>query len=329
MVPVVQRVVLSFIVAAALSQPESLPDIYKSVYVVVWVTQDLDKTVAGWRRLGFTDVRNVGTRTLDVSYHGKPATCVAKVAEGHLGDVAVQWVQPLQGTNAYSDFLARHGTGMFSLVHRASSPAALQAEIERMNALGVGTLQTEAVAAAGGTSIRTYLDTEPQGKYALGLTYSPSVDPPLAPAPGRKVVQFAFTVRQLAPVLDFWSRLGFTERSVTHPALWDLRYHDQPGQFDAELGWQRHGRVVYEWIAPLKGPTVYSDHMEKHGEGFHHIAFEVSDLDEEVARWNALGFPFIQGGAWGEKGKPGWGRFAYQETDPIAGAEVELLWNYR
>jgi hypothetical protein len=65
------------------------------------------------------------------------------------------------------------------------------------------------------------------------------------------------------------------------------------------------------------------------GEGFHHIAFQVDDLDQEVARWTALGFPFLQGGAWGEKGKPGWGRYAYQDTDAIAGAEVELLWNYR
>jgi methylmalonyl-CoA/ethylmalonyl-CoA epimerase len=288
-------VVLAFALAVASwqIQPATLPDMYKSVDAAIWVVRDLDRTVAGWRKAG------------------------------------VQWVQPLQGTNAYSDFLARHGTGMFSLVHRASSPAALEAEVQRMNALGVGTLQSETVAATGGTASRTFRDTEPQGKYTLGLIYSPNVDPPVVAAPGRKVVQFAFTVRHITPVLDFWSRLGFTERSVTHPPLWDLRYRDQPGHFDAELGWQRHGRVVYEWVGPLKGPTVYLDHMEQHGEGFHHIAFEVSDLDAEVARWTALGFPFIQGGAWGEKGKPGWGRFAYQDTDAIAGSEVELLWNYR
>jgi catechol 2,3-dioxygenase-like lactoylglutathione lyase family enzyme len=323
---------VSLTLAAVLWQtpPPALPDIYKSVHALTWVVRDVDKTVAGWQRLGFTDIRIVGDVTFaDVRHFGKPATCIAKVAEGHLGDVAVQWIQPVQGTNAYSEFLARHGTGMFSLVHRAPSREALQAEIERMKALGVGILQSESVPAAGGTSIRTYLDTEAQGKYALGLIYSPDPERPVPAPPGRKVVQFAFTVRQLQPVLDYWSRLGFTERNVTHPPLWDLRYHDQPGQFDAQLGWQRHGRVVYEWIEPLKGPTVYVDHMDKHGEGFHHIAFGVPDLDTEVARWSALGFPFIQGGAWGEKGKPGWGRFAYQDTDSIAGSEVELLWNYR
>lgn len=320
--------------AAALwqTQPPALPDLYKSVHAVTWVVRDVEKTVAGWHKLGFTDIRIVGDVTFgDVRYRGKPATCIARVAEGHLGDVAVQWIQPLEGTNAYSEFLARHGTGMFSLVHRAPSREALQAELERMKALGVGMLQSEAAPEAATPSLRTYLDTEPQGKYALGLIYSPdaAADSPLTAASGRKVVQFAFTVRELEPVLEFWSRLGFTDKSITHPFLWDLRYHDQPGQFDADLGWQRHGRVVYEWVHPLKGPTVYLDHMEKHGEGFHHIAFQVDDLDQEVARWNALGFPFLQGGAWGEKGKAGWGRYAYQDTDAIAGAEVELLWNYR
>ena len=161
------------------------------------------------------------------------------------------------------------------------------------------------------------------------MIYAPDTDQAVPLPRGRQVAQFAFTVRELDPVLEYWSRLGFTERSVTHPPLWDLRYHDRPADFDADLGWQRHGRVVYEWVHPLKGPTVYIDHMEKHGEGFHHIAFQVDDLDQEVTRWSALGFPFLQGGAWGEKGKPGWGRYAYQDTDAIAGAEVELLWNYR
>jgi catechol 2,3-dioxygenase-like lactoylglutathione lyase family enzyme len=313
-------------------QPENapLPEMYKSVHSLTWVVSDVDNVVAGWTKLGFTDVRIVGERTLtDVQYRGKPATCRAKVAEGYLGDVWVQWIQPRDGCAAYGEFLDRHGDGVFSLVHRAPSREAIQAEIARMNALGVGVLQSETVAAARGTAHRAYLDTEPEGKYVLGLVHYADGAAPAALAAGRKVVQYAFAVRQLEPVLDFWSRLGFSEKSLTHPALWDLRYHGKPADFDARFGWQRHGRVPYEWILPLKGPTVYLDHMEKHGEGFHHIAFDVGDLDAEVARWNALGFPFVQGGAWGENGKPGWGRFAYQDTHPIGGADVELLWNYR
>ncbi len=318
--------------AGAATQPQNsaLPEMYRSVHALAWVVRDVGKAVEGWRTLGFTDIRELGEVTFaDMRYRGKPVACRAKTAGGHLGDVMVGWIQPLEGCGAYADFLARHGDGVFSLLHRATTREAFDAEIERMKALGVGVLQSETLPASFGAGIHTYLDTEPQGKYTLGLVYDPGETAPAAAPPGRKVVQYAFTVRQLAPVLDYWSRLGFVEKSVTHPPLWDLRYHGKSADFDAELGWQRHGRVVYEWILPLKGPTVYLDHMEKHGEGFHHIAFEVPDLDAEVARWNALGFPFVQGGAWGEKGKPGWGRFAYQDTHPIGGADVELLWNYR
>ncbi len=324
-------VVSMLVVSAALlpAAPAPLPDIYKSVHSLSWIVRDTGKAVEGWKKLGFEEIRILGSVDFGgVNFRGKPAQCKAIVAEGYLGDVAVHWIQPLQGENAYSDFLKRHGDGVFSLVHRASSEA-IGLEIERMKALGVGVLQSEKVSAGKGTADRIYFDTEPSGKYVLGLISYAGASEPAAAPPGRKVSQYAFAVRQLQPVLEFWSRLGFTERSVTHPPLWDLRYHDQPGQFDAELGWQKHGRIQYEWILPLKGPTVYSDHMAMHGEGFHHIAFEVEDLDKEIARWNALGFPLVQGGAWGEKGKPGWGRFAYQDAHAIGGTDVELLWNYR
>ena len=39
---------------------------------------------------------------------------------------------------------------------------------------------------------------------------------------------------------------------MSHGPLRDRVYRGQPGQFDQELGWQRHGEVVYEWIRMLK-----------------------------------------------------------------------------
>jgi hypothetical protein len=48
-----------------------------------------------------------------------------------------------------------------------------------------------------------------------------------------------------------------------------------------------------------------------------------------VRSWKTLGFEVSQSGAWGEKGKPGSGRFAYVDTDAIGGVTIELLWNYK
>jgi catechol 2,3-dioxygenase-like lactoylglutathione lyase family enzyme len=78
----------------------------------------------------------------------------------------------------------------------------------------------------------------------------------------------------------------------------------------------------------LKGPNVYQDYIAKHGEGFHHIAFNVPDMDAAIARWNALGYPLTMSGGWGEKGAPGSGRFAYHDTQAAGGIDIELLWNY-
>ena len=116
---------------------------------------------------------------------------------------------------------------------------------------------------------------------------------------------------------------------VTHPPLSERRYRGRPAQFDQKLGWHRHGTVTWEWIEALQGPTVYLDFLEAYGEGVHHIGFDAPDIDAAVAAWARFGVPVAQSGAWGDKGKPGSGRFAYVATDVYGGVTIELLWNFR
>ena len=116
---------------------------------------------------------------------------------------------------------------------------------------------------------------------------------------------------------------------ITHGPLSDLVYRGQPGRFDQRLGWHRHGTITWEWIEPLAGPTVYEDFLKEHGEGFHHFALDVPDIDAASAAWETLGVKIVQSGGWGEKGKPGSGRFAYAATDAFGGVTTEFLWNFR
>jgi catechol 2,3-dioxygenase-like lactoylglutathione lyase family enzyme len=312
------------------------PEFYQKVDRMTWVVEDLEKTIGGWARLGFTDVVRHGRIDLPgVVFGGEPVTIQVEAATVLFGDVPVDWVRPIAGKSAYTEFLEQHGSGVFSLLHRAPSREAYSGEIERLEKLGVKVLQRGIIPADAGSIEYAYMDTGSEGKYVLGLMYVPEAieDSPIAlPSglePSRTISQYAFVVRDLEAVSSYWNRLGFPEMEVTHPALWDLRYHDQAADFDAKLGWQRHGKVVYEWILPLQGPTVYQDHLAKRGEGFHHLAFNVEDFDGAVREWTELGFPFVQGGAWGEKDKPGHGRFAYQDTDAIGGIDIELLWTFR
>jgi methylmalonyl-CoA/ethylmalonyl-CoA epimerase len=330
-------VVLGLAASASLAAAET-PELYRQVASVHWVVRDLEATKAAWSRLGFRAVRDLGEMTVAGSLRGRSGTTRLRVATARLAGLDVVWLQPVEGQNALAEFLARHGEGIFSLNYRAADLDALEAEVSRLSALGVGVLQRAQVPSGAGALTIVHMDTEPQGKYVLGL-----VDgvPPGAAAPAEaaataegppfpaKVSQYALVVESLQPVSDYWARLGFPAMDVTHPALSELRYHGEPGRFDQKLGWHRHGTVTWEWIEPLQGPTVYRDFLKAHGEGFHHIAFDVPDIDAAAKAWEAVGVSIVQSGAWGEKGKPGSGRFAYADTAPIGGVTVELLWNQR
>jgi len=313
-----------------------LPEFYKTVHRVSWVVKDLDRVRSGWSRLGFPPATDEGEIELaNLKGKGQPSASVVRVATTRLGDLEIDWIQPISGRNAYSDFLARHGEGIFGLVHQVATQAALSGELERLGQAGIGVLQDQQIDTGDGFIRMVYFDTESAGKYTLGLILYPGA-PRVSPGANtgrapfdRKNSQFAFVVRDPKPVSEFWQRAGFPAIAVTHGPLRDRIYRGQPGQFDHNLGWQRHGTVVYEWCIPLQGPTAYEDHLKAHGEGFHHLAFQVDDIDKVIADWTARGFPSIQSGAWGEAGKQGSGRFAYMDTDAIGGVTVELLWSFR
>jgi methylmalonyl-CoA/ethylmalonyl-CoA epimerase len=315
------KTVLFLLLWAVLAASAELPDFYKSVDRVFWVVDDIDRTVAGWQRLGIIETR------------AKPETGeTVRWTVARLGNITVDFIQPLDDTSAFARYRKKHGQGVMALIHRAPTQTAMEQEVARMKKAGIAILASGNL---GAESRYTLFDTAEEGKYVLGLICGPAGPlgglhgAPEARPNAKQVSQYAFVARDLDKVSKYWARLGFPEMSFTHPALWDLRYHGQPGQFDAILGWQRHGNVVYEWIQPTAGPTTYMDHMAKHGEGLHHIAFNVTDIEQEKSEWSKAGFPTTQSGAWGERDQAGYGRFAYQDMHAIGGAEIELLWNYR
>ena len=310
----------------ALCVSAQLPEFYKQVDRIIFVVPDVDKALEGWKPSGAVEVFGVQTADFQTEYRGQQSESAVRFAVGRFGDVLSNWVQPVSGTNAFTDFLKRHGPGVFALMHRVDSIAALEAEVARMSKLGVKVLQRGPM--GDDESRYVFFDTAPEGKYTVGIYYQPLTPP--APAAGSpKVTQFAFIVRDEAPVSRYWAKLGWPEMSITHPELHALEYKGAPATFRSRLGWMRHGKVVYEWIVPEKGPSTWHDHIEKHGEGIHHMAFNTDDMDQAIAAWKKSGYPYLMGGAWGEKGKKGYGRFAYMDTQAAGGIDIELLWNYR
>ena len=155
-----------------------MPACYKSVNSVTWLVQNVDLAKQGWIALGLSDIHEYPDVVLTGQDHGKPVKMWAWEITGHLGNLTVEMIQPAEGQlNAWNDFLGKHGDGIFSIVHEVKSQAEMAKEIKRMHALGVGVLQQLSFERDGKRVTYTYFDTEPQGKFVLGLVYWPGGAP--------------------------------------------------------------------------------------------------------------------------------------------------------
>jgi len=306
-----------------------LPGYYKTVNRVTWVVGNIDKVRLAWAALGLSDIQEYPNIQLVGQFRGKPVTIYAWQITGHLGNLTVDMIQPAEGqANAYTSFLARHGDGILSIVHEVPSRRALQQEILRMQGKGVGVLQQVTMQRGQVPVTYTYFDTEPEGKFALGLVYGPGGMPAAGPA---VVSHFSPVVWDAAAVSAYWERLGWAAFAMQHAApRADSRYKDKPLSLAFEVGYQDHTQFRYEWISPPPNPeNIYADFLNKHHrEGIQHIGMPVEDLAKSVAAYEELGYHVHQSGTWGDVGKPGSGQYAYMDTDWAGGISVELVHSY-
>jgi hypothetical protein len=304
-----------------------LPDYYKTVNRVTWVVGNIDKVRPAWEAFGLSDIREYPNIQLVGEFRGKPITIYAWQITGRLGNLTVDMIQPAEGqANAYTNFLSKHGDGILSIMHEVPNRDALDKEILRMKAKGVGVLQRVTVQREQRPVTYTFFDTEPEGKFAVGLVNGPVGARPATSSP--VVTHFSPVVWDAAAVSAYWEKLGFPAFPMQHATpRADSRYRDQPLSLAFEVGYQRHTQFRYEWISPPPSPpNIYADFLNKHHrEGIQHIGIQVDDLAKSIAAYEKLGYRVHQSGAWGDVGKPGSGQYAYMDTDSAGGISVELV----
>jgi hypothetical protein len=321
-------------VALALCLAEScfaeLPSFYSTVNRITWLVADLDHAKRGWIGLGMSDIQEFPEAQFASEFHGKPVTIQARQITGHLGNLTVDMIQPAKGQqNAFAEFLAQHGDGIFSIVHEVASAEAMAGEIKRMESLGVAVLQKVTVKEKNTSVTLVYFDTAPQGKFVLGLVYWPGGAPVTE---GRAMVShLAPVIRESESVSAFWRKIGFPALRMEHATpREDSRYHGQPLWFAFEVGYQHYDQFSYEWIVPPSAPpNVYIDFLNEHGERIQHIGIPVDDLPKAAAAYEKLGYRVLQSGAWGDVGKKDSGQYDYMDTDSIGGVSVELIHAYQ
>jgi hypothetical protein len=98
-------------------------------------------------------------------------------------------------------------------------------------------------------------------------------------------------------------------------------YHGNPGDYTARMAFTELGPVELEIIQPLSGKSIWADFLEQHGEGIHHIRFNVHDEKPVVKYLSKKEIQSIQSGS-GIRPGTFWINFG---TESMVGFIIEVM----
>lgn len=98
-------------------------------------------------------------------------------------------------------------------------------------------------------------------------------------------------------------------------------YHGKPADFTARLAFANLGAIELELIQPLKGKSIWRDFLDEHGEGIHHIRFNVPDIERTTAYLKGHDIGVFQMGTGLRPGT----MFKYFETESQVGFIIEAM----
>jgi len=138
-----------------------------------------------------------------------------------------------------------------------------------------------------------------------------------------EITQVAIVVRDAEETAKAWAEVLGIE--PPRPVLTEpedrshTRYMGRPTPARAKLAFIKLGRVTLELIEPVGGPSTWQEFLDRHGEGVHHIAFDVSDMEGRLASLESTGARTVQ------RGDFTGGRYAYVDARGTLKVILELL----
>jgi catechol 2,3-dioxygenase-like lactoylglutathione lyase family enzyme len=139
----------------------------------------------------------------------------------------------------------------------------------------------------------------------------------------RKVMQIGIVVKSVEKSIEVWEKLlGIKGSGVVETESLDktgMKYKGKPSKGRAKLAFFQLENITIELIEPVGGPSTWRDFLEKHGEGIHHIAFDVDDMEYVKKELRRLSIDIEQEGSFTG------GCYAYTGPSSPLGIIIELL----
>jgi len=139
----------------------------------------------------------------------------------------------------------------------------------------------------------------------------------------RRVVQIGIVVRDIEKASGIWAKLlGMdvpTPVETETADVTNMTHRGKPSPGRAKLAFFALEDISVELIEPIDGPSTWKDFLDRHGEGIHHIAFNVEDMGRSVESLKGIGIEIEQ------RGDFTGGCYAYTSPSSVLGVILELL----
>lgn len=143
----------------------------------------------------------------------------------------------------------------------------------------------------------------------------------------KKVTQVGIIVKDIEKARTAWAQMlgmdapevSVAEGHFSRPTL----YIGNPTDAKAKLAFLTMDNLQIELIQPLGGKSTWQEFLDTNGEGIHHIAFQVKNIDGVEKEFASVGMPTVQRGGWDG------GAYSYIDGSKEIGCVLELLENYK
>jgi len=134
------------------------------------------------------------------------------------------------------------------------------------------------------------------------------------------ISQICIVVHDLGKTVDYYEKvLGLGPFVLPEIHYDEKTYMGKPIDSEWVMGFCSLGAVELELSQSLGPPNAYHDFLQEHGEGLHHIGFDVPDMDARIERYEKLGIRVLM------SGRTATGGFAHLDTTEVGGVIVELI----
>jgi len=140
-----------------------------------------------------------------------------------------------------------------------------------------------------------------------------------------KFHHMAVVVQDMDKAVEYYQSLGIAtfqpEFMLNSSTYVDYEvYGKTPDTIDkTRMRFVQIGSFRLELVQPVEGGPIYKEFLKSKGEGTHHIAYTVDDLEVEAAKLVGKGIPVIT------KVKTQTGGFAYFDIRKVGNVIIELI----